>query len=121
MCGAIIGALAENIHEQYKHNFNMAKIAFITLKSRMNWNSPESSTVFPTRITLISNFSYYVFALVFLAWNIYFAFADTTVRNPGWDWVQLVVFFVPMLLLQPVRFVFIHDLLKTRPGKPSSA
>jgi hypothetical protein len=93
MCGAIVAALAENIIEQIPDKFAALKHEFTRI----------SKSIDETGMTDVQ---WYMAALVFLGWNLYYAFSDGTAGHTGWDWVQLVVFFMPVGLLPLVRFVF---------------
>lgn len=93
MCGAIVGALVENIIEQVPDKFAALKKAF---------SHPLKSI----DETGMNDLEWYIAAFVLLAWNMYYAFSDTTVKSPGWDWVQLFIFVMTLGLLPLARFVF---------------
>jgi hypothetical protein len=108
--GAIFGALVENIIELSPGKFALLKKVLSGLRGSSSKSEDDRLVSTIVRVIryyiIVALFSYYIVALVFLGWNIVFSFSDLTVHHPSVDWVQIVVFFIPLCLLPIIRFIF---------------
>jgi len=80
MCGALVGAFAENILEQYSDKFTKFK------KS------------------LVLGISFYLPGLALFVWNLYFSVHDTTLHNPGWIGCNFLPSSTPLVQLLSYDF-----------------